>query len=125
MALPRRRSLSLHLRRRAGALLLTAARLSRSAVGDLHARRYAPRIPDGERMRAALHGFVRASGVNLRRLARAPAPCTSASRAERVFTRHGTHPDRALEPAPQESYFFGCALGGKIPFSLKYTAASA
>ena len=46
VALPRRRALSLHLRRRVGALLLAAARLSRGAAGDLHARRHAPRISD-------------------------------------------------------------------------------
>src|SRR5580700_34074 len=42
MALPRRGALSLHLRRRIGALLLTAARLSRSAARDLHTRRHPP-----------------------------------------------------------------------------------
>ena len=35
--MPRRCTLSLHLRGRAGALLLAAARLSRHAAGELHA----------------------------------------------------------------------------------------
>ena len=73
LALPRRRALSLHLRRRAGALLLAAARLSRSAAGNLHPRRHAPRISHRKRLRAALHGLVRAPGFDLRWLARAAA----------------------------------------------------
>ena len=36
MALPRRRALSLHLRERAGALLLATARLSRHSAGEIH-----------------------------------------------------------------------------------------
>ena len=65
LAMSRRRTLSLHLRRRTGSLLLAAARISGSAAGDLHSRRPAPRISDREILRAALHGVVRASGFNL------------------------------------------------------------
>src|ERR1700685_4620 len=60
--MPRRCEISLYLRRRAGALLLAAARVSGRAAGQLFSRRHSPRISYGKRMRAQLHGFVRASG---------------------------------------------------------------
>ena len=44
LELPRRRALSVHLRRRPGALLLAAARLSGQAAGEYTHRRHPPRI---------------------------------------------------------------------------------
>src|ERR1700739_1324028 len=89
--MPRRSALPLHLRERTGALLLAAARLSWSSAGDLHARGLAPRISDRKRVRAELHGFVRAPGFHLRFLAGA------ATSGDAIFgnvagRRSGTHP---------------------------------
>ena len=44
LAMPRRRSLSLHMRGRAGALLLAAARISGHAAGGVHGGRHPPRV---------------------------------------------------------------------------------
>ncbi len=74
MALPRRRALSLHLRRRPGALLLAAARLSRHPAGAIYRRRYSPRVPYRKELRSALHRLVRASRVVHGFLARAADP---------------------------------------------------
>ena len=52
-----------HERGRAGALLLAAARVSGDSAGEIHDCRFAPRVPDGEAVRAALHGIVRAPDI--------------------------------------------------------------
>src|SRR5579862_5398524 len=61
--MPRRRTLSLYLRGRPGALLLTAARLARHSAGEVHRRRHPPRVPHRKRLRAELHRLLRPSGV--------------------------------------------------------------
>ena len=80
MALPRRRALSLHLRRRPGALLLAAARLSRHSSGEVHGRRHSPRISVGKNLRSQLHGFVRPPGIGFRLVARAAVSGASGGR---------------------------------------------
>jgi MoaA/NifB/PqqE/SkfB family radical SAM enzyme len=72
LAVSRRRTLSVHLRRRARPLLLPAARLPSQAFSRLHARRHPPRIPDAEKLRPVLHGLVRPPDRLLRLLARSP-----------------------------------------------------
>ena len=62
LALPCRGALSLYLRRRPGALLLAAARPSRHTAGKIFRGRHPARVSDRKRMRAELHGFVRAPG---------------------------------------------------------------
>ena len=52
-------TLHLRLRRRAGALLLAAARLPRRPAGQLHPGRPRPRIPHREDLRAQLHRLLR------------------------------------------------------------------
>ena len=74
VALPRRLALPLHLRRRPGALLLAAARLSRHSAGRVHRGRHPPRVPDRESLRAPLHHLLRAPDLNLRFLARPADP---------------------------------------------------
>src|SRR5579862_2096545 len=69
VALPRRRTLSLHLRGWPGALLLAAARLSWHPAGEVHRRRYSPRISVGEGLRPQLHRLLRPSGVRIRLVA--------------------------------------------------------
>ena len=64
VALPRRRALSLHLRGRAGPLLLAAARLPGRAARVVHGRRHPPRVRDAEVVRAVLHGRLRAPRVD-------------------------------------------------------------
>src|SRR5580698_7160553 len=71
MAVPCGLALFVHLRRRAGPLLLAAARVSGDSAGRLHGRAAATRILDEEGLRAAMHGFVRASDFGGRSLARA------------------------------------------------------
>ena len=71
LAMPRRRSLSVHLRRRAGALLLAATRVSGSSAGSLLGGGHPPRISHRKELRSALHGFVRAPGFVYGLLARA------------------------------------------------------
>src|SRR4029077_14947267 len=70
VALPRRRALSLYLRGRPRPLLLAAARLSRRSARKIHARRYAPRISHRKTLCATLHRLMRASGFDIRLLAR-------------------------------------------------------
>ena len=60
LALPGRLALSVHVRGRAGALLFAAARISGQAAGRIHGGGHPARVPDGEIVRAALHGGVRA-----------------------------------------------------------------
>src|SRR5215469_10038595 len=74
MALPRRCALSLHLRRRPGALLLATTRLSRYPSRAVLRRPHPPRIPHRKELRPALHRVVRPPGVSARFLAR---PATS------------------------------------------------
>ena len=71
LALPLRLALSLHLRGRAGALVLAAARLSGHSAGKIHGRGSAPRIFHEKTLRAALHGFLRAADRRGGQLARA------------------------------------------------------
>src|ERR1700722_10206121 len=71
MAVPCGFPLFVHLRRRAGPLLLAAARVSGDSAGGLHGRAATARILDEEGLRAAMHGFVRASDFGGRSLARA------------------------------------------------------
>ena len=73
-------ALSLHLRRRTGALLLAAARISRRPARDLHSRRSPPRISHREILRSALHGVVRAPGLDLRFVARSAVSGASNAR---------------------------------------------
>ncbi len=94
LAMPRRRALPLHLRRRPGALLLAAARLPRHSAGEVHRRRHPPRVPHRKGLRAALHGLLRAPGVVhglLARPANPPHPATAGRRrttgADRVEHR--------------------------------------
>ena len=54
------------------------------AARALHRARPAPRVPHREIVRAALHRVVRASGINLRFLARPTESC-----ADRSFSRVG------------------------------------
>ena len=63
VALPRRSALSLHLRRRLGALLLAAARLSGNTAGAVFHRRHPPRVPHRQELCSTLHRIVRPSGV--------------------------------------------------------------
>jgi hypothetical protein len=78
LAVPRRRALPLHLRRRPGALLLAAARLPRQAAAGVHHRGHPPRVPHRQELRAALHRGLCAPGGLYRFLARrqdlAPSP---------------------------------------------------
>ena len=60
LALPRRLALPLYLRRRAGALLQPAARLSGRAAGRIHDGRCEARVSDGQELRAELHDRLRA-----------------------------------------------------------------
>src|ERR1700759_5344949 len=85
--MPRRRALSLHLRKRPGALLLAAARLSRRPARDLYARRPAPRIPHRKILRPALHGVVRASGFDLRWLESPAESRGGQARTDPLFRR--------------------------------------
>jgi len=55
-------AIPLHLRGRAGALVLAAARVSRDSAGAVHAGDAPPGVLDQEVLRAAMHGFVRAAG---------------------------------------------------------------
>src|SRR5215472_6533001 len=88
MALPGRRTVSVHLRGRPGALLLTTAWLSWCCSGALHGCRYPSRVPNREGLRAPLHGFLRSPGVVYRPLARAAnAPgfgCSGGARTARA-----------------------------------------
>ncbi len=81
LALPRRRALSLHLRGRAGALLLAAARVPGQTARTLQRGRHPPRVPAREGVRAGLHDFLRPPGVLHGLLARA------AKAADRTKTR--------------------------------------
>ena len=71
LAMPGGRALRLHLRRRAGALLLATARISRHSSGAVHGERYSAGVSDGKKLRATLHGVVRAPSFLFRFLARA------------------------------------------------------
>ena len=73
VALPGRRALSIYLREWPGALLLATARISRDSAGEVHRRRHSPRVRDREILRSALHRLLRASGIDLRFLARSAA----------------------------------------------------
>src|SRR5690348_14830011 len=77
MALPVRGAVPLYLRRRAGALVFTAARLSRHTADGVHAGGFSPRIQYREALRAALHGLVLAAGGHARQLA-----CAAGTAAE-------------------------------------------
>src|ERR1017187_9068515 len=66
----RRWPLSLHLRVRASALLLAAARLSRRSARRIRQGGREARIPDRKELRAQLHDLLRASGELYRPLAR-------------------------------------------------------
>ena len=70
LALPRRRAILIHLRRRLSALLLAAARLSRQAADGIHTRGCPPRVPHRQKLRPALHGCLRAPDFLHRFLAR-------------------------------------------------------
>src|SRR4030081_2035640 len=70
MALPRRCAVSIYLRRRIGALLLAAARLSRQAARRVYGGRYPARVHHGEVLRAYVHGILRPLRFLLRFLAR-------------------------------------------------------
>jgi hypothetical protein len=70
LAMPRGQPLSLHLRVRPGALLLTAARIPRCAAGPVRQCGLAARVPHPEELRAQLHHQLRASGQLHRPLAR-------------------------------------------------------
>src|SRR5438876_469477 len=64
VAVPGRRQISVYLRRRTGALLLAAARLSRDSAGAVHDCRYPSRVPHRKSLRTPLHGFLRSSGFD-------------------------------------------------------------
>src|SRR5215469_6821361 len=59
----RRRPLLIYMRGWAGALLFAAARVSGGSVRAVCGGGYSAGVPDGERLRAALHGVVCASGL--------------------------------------------------------------
>src|SRR5215469_17225552 len=59
----RRRPLLIYMRGWAGALLFAAARVSGGSVRAVYGGGYSAGVPDGERLRAALHGVVCASGL--------------------------------------------------------------
>src|SRR5215472_14169597 len=61
--MPRRRPLLIHMRGWAGALLFAAARVSGESVRAVYGGGYSAGVPDGERLRAALHGVMCASGL--------------------------------------------------------------
>src|ERR1019366_7249932 len=115
--------------------------------------RHAPRIPHRKILRAALHGFLRAPGFDLRWLA-SPAASrfvgfwsgaggrTGANQVSVLpltlciqdFPRHPLRPGGRANTLGGKAlvseqclprYFFGCADGGKILFSRKYMAAAA
>ena len=71
LALPRGLALPLHLRGRAGALLLAAARLSGRSDGRVHDGGREAGVSDGEELRAELHHRLRAPDQPHRPLARA------------------------------------------------------
>ena len=64
----------IYLRKRAGALLFPAARLSWYAAGRIHRWRHPPRIPYGEIMCAKLHHLLRAPDFDSRFLASPTRP---------------------------------------------------
>ena len=125
LALPRRRALSLHLRRRTGALLLAAARLSRQCrsqptpattcaanTSPKNPARRTARFPACIRFRSSMAGAPR-------------------SIPRRMSASHGANSCRSGSASRADSheaprdYFFGCADGGKTPFNRKYIAAAA
>src|SRR5687767_6650358 len=59
MAMPRGRPLSVHLRRRTGALLLAAARMARNSTRTLHTRSHPRRVRPAKVMRTLLHDWLR------------------------------------------------------------------
>ena len=63
LAMPRRRALSIHLRKRTRTLLLAAAWISRHPARKLHRRRHPPRIPHRKILRPELHRLLRSPGL--------------------------------------------------------------
>ena len=84
LAVPRRRALHVHLRGRAGALLLPAARLSGQAARAVHGGGHSPRISHREVLRPVLHRELRALRVVLRFLPR-QADAAHGSAARRIW----------------------------------------
>jgi len=62
LEVPRRLPLSLYLRRRAGALVLAAARVPGDSAGGLHRGNAPPRISHPQRLRSLVYGKLRAAG---------------------------------------------------------------
>src|ERR1700678_2552714 len=79
--MPRGFTFSLCLRRRAGALLLTAARVSRRSAGTIYQSRPQAGVRDGKELRSALHCILRAPDFLHRPLAFAPDSANYARRA--------------------------------------------
>ena len=73
-----------------GALLLAAARPSGHTAGKILRRRHPARVSDRKRMRAELHGFMRAPSVVHGPLARAADPSRTADTSQ----RRAAGPDR-------------------------------
>ena len=76
-----------------------------SSAGDVHARRHAPRISHGKMLRAALHGVVRAPGVDLRFVARA-ADTGDTGTSDCARSSERTRPDQVALSIRQASWPF-------------------
>ncbi len=97
---PRRRPLSVHLRRGSRSLLLAAARLSCQAARRVQRRRHPPRVSDGKGLRSLLHGILRTSSLVSRFLA-LPANDQRSRAGERDTGR--TRPAAVNRPRAQQS----------------------
>src|SRR5690242_2793551 len=97
MAMPRGGALPVHLRKRPGPLLLTAARLSCKAARTLHCRRYSAGISDREIVRATLHRVMRAPGFLSRHVAGATTFLAGCSATRRTYPNQVDRSHLALQ----------------------------
>ena len=82
LEVPGRFALPVHLRRRAGALVLATARISRDSAGGIYGGDAAAGVFDAQELRADVHGELRATGGNPGQLARGADDEAADCRAE-------------------------------------------
>src|SRR5258707_6651121 len=106
--MPRRIALFVYLRRRTGALVFAAARLSGNTAGELHGGNAPPRISDAQGMCATVHGKLRAASRNPGQLALA-ANSAAHGNGGRGKERSGADRSLPLPPLPWAAEFAASA----------------